>query len=75
MAARGYVPTGPGVEPGALQGLRLGLANKAAIWRMGMARYGTALYFSEKLARRLGLTGLHRWLRVRTERKALRYLK
>jgi len=75
MAARGYVPTGPGVRPGALQSLRLGLANKAAIWRTGMARYGAALYLSEKLARRLGLTGLHRRLRIRTERKALRYLK
>ena len=75
MTARGYEPTGPGTTPGPLQALRLWIANKRAIWRTGIERYGAGLWLAAKVSHRLRLTRLHRRLRARIDEKALRYLK
>lgn len=54
MQSRGYGLTGPVRPVGRAFRLVLGLRNKLAIWRFGMRRYGTGLYWSEKVLRRIG---------------------
>lgn len=75
MTARGYRPEMPPVDPGAGVLLRLGLRDRVSKWRFGRRRYGVSVYWGEKIARNLRLTGVHRRLRTRMNRIDRTFIK
>lgn len=76
LETRGYAPSGHApVHPGRLRALRLWLADKSAVWRLRIARYGLIDPVLVGLGRRLGQPGLARKAQARMDRKQLSYLK
>ncbi|MCV2881857.1 sulfotransferase family protein [Actibacterium sp. XHP0104] len=75
MLARGYQPTGPGAAPGVVERLALTLQNKRHVWGVGISRFGARIFLMEKLARKLGLRGLHQRLRAQMNEMSVEYLK
>jgi hypothetical protein len=67
MEARGYQPAGAPHVPGMLERAGLGIQNRIARWRFNIRRFGLPLFLSTHVTRILGLTSLHRSLRLRQD--------
>lgn len=67
LEARGYVPAGAPVTPGALERAGLLAENRLKRWRHNIRRYGAGLFFGHHAARALGLKGLAARLDARQE--------
>lgn len=65
MAACGYAPTGAGHVPRGFEALKLKIEQKLYLWRFGMKRYGSTLFWSEKLSRALKLRGANTRIKLR----------
>lgn len=74
LAARGYVPTGPGRSPGRVERIWLVAANRLWRWRFNVRRFGLTNVVLEMATRKLGLPG-HRRVRMRLNEMSRRHLK
>lgn len=75
MQARGYDLSQPLVQLGSLRTTRLAIRNTLYRWQFGMARYGAALYWAEKLTRWAGLTNAHRRYKLQIQQIVSQHLK
>ncbi|PZX13513.1 sulfotransferase family protein [Palleronia aestuarii] len=75
MRARGYPPTDLARAPSRAEALWLAFHHRASVWRFNGRRYGYALYFGEKVARRAGAARVHAGLRQRLNVIQAQHLK
>jgi hypothetical protein len=75
MQARGYALSQPAIQLSSLRMARLVLRDTLYKWQFGMARYGAALYWAEKLTRWAGLKNAHRRYRHQIQQIVTKNLK
>lgn len=76
LVQSGYEPSGhPPRAPTRAERVRLGLQNRAAVWRFLIGRYGPVAPVLRGLGRRLRLDGLERLAQGSMDKTAMRHLK
>ena len=76
LQGSGYAPAGvPSHAPSVAERLRLAVANRVAVWRWMVARFGLAAPVLRGIGRRLGLRGLARAAQRRMDVTTIKYLK